>query len=119
MVRRDLMPDKKLDHARIMRKNPTEAENRLWEMLRRKSLGVRVKRQHPMWGYIADFYIASAGICVEVDGGYHQQRTGVDEARDAALKRHGITTVRFSNERVFDDPNGIICELKNMINCHT
>ena len=49
----------------------TEAEGRLWSALRGKSLGCRVRTQHVILGWIVDFYIASAGIVIEVDGDVH------------------------------------------------
>ena len=109
----------KLDNARRMRKHPTKPEEILWGLLRRKSIGARVHRQHPMWGYIADFYIPAAALCVEVDGGYHQQRNDADNLRDFILKRHGIMTLRLTNERVISDQNGVISEIQNLVNCRS
>jgi len=75
--------------ARHMRKHPTRSEALLWAQLRRGKLGVRFRRQHPMLGFIVDFYCASARLVVEVDGGVHDsyEARRRDAARDAWLTR--------------------------------
>src|SRR5512135_1457663 len=75
--------------ARRMRKRPTRSEALLWAQLRRGKLGVRFRRQHPMLGFIVDFYCASARLVVEVDGSVHDsfEARRHDTARDAWLAR--------------------------------
>src|ERR1700720_3504267 len=70
-----------IPRARTMRKNPTRSEALLWRRVCGRQLGVRVRRQHPMHPYIADFYVAAYKLVVEVDGGVH--RTAEARARDA------------------------------------
>jgi len=58
--------------ARGLRRNPTEAEQRLWSRLRRRQLdGVRFRRQVPLGRYIVDFACLSARLVIEIDGGQH------------------------------------------------
>ena len=97
---RSLMPQWKKDSARAMRKNPTRSEELLWQALRKKALGVRFRRQAPMYGYIADFYCPSAKLVVEVDGASHNGRAASDVRRDTILRLRGIRTLRVSASAV-------------------
>lgn len=61
-----------LELCRDFRKNPTKAEACLWEILRSKQLeGYKFRRQHPMKGYILDFYCPELKLAIEVDGQIH------------------------------------------------
>lgn len=94
--------EKLVGYARTLRKQATDAEARLWRRLRGKQLGVRFRRQHPIAGYIVDFYCAEAGLVVEVDGGGHaetEQRRS-DERRDRELERRGLQVLRVWNPEV-------------------
>lgn len=113
LVRRRLMPAEKLQHAKNMRDRPTPAEAVLWDRLKRKREGFKVRNQAPMWGYIADFYVAECGLCIEVDGGYH--RAQADAERDANLARHGIFTLRFSNDEVLTDVESVVETIRNAV----
>ena len=82
---------------RSMRKGPTPSERLLWRALCGKQLGVRVRRQHPLHPYIADFYIPSHKLVVEVDGGVHDgvEARERDARRDAELVRvYGVRVLR-------------------------
>jgi very-short-patch-repair endonuclease len=97
-------PDRRLlRFARDMRREPTDAEKRLWRLLRdRRLAGFKFRRQVPVAGYILDFYCMKAGIVVEADGGQHldmaQQR--YDTKRTEALGRLGIRVLRFPDDEV-------------------
>ena len=82
--------------ARAHRKAPTASEALLWSQLRGKALGVRWRRQHPAGPFILDFYCASAGLVVEVDGASHDgpDATACDRARDEALTSVGLRIIR-------------------------
>ncbi len=105
--RRD--PDRRLlRFARQMRKEPTDAERRLWSILRGKQLdGFRFRRQVPVRGYIVDFLCLSAGLAVEADGDSHgdPEERAKDEARTAVLAAAGIRVLRFDNRDVLRVPN--------------
>jgi len=76
----------------------TKEERRLWyDFL--KLLPLTVKRQHIIGPYIADFYIPSARLIIELDGSQHYDSIGMtaDQERDAFLKDQGMTVVRYSN----------------------
>ena len=94
------------EFARILRDNPTEAENFLWKHLASINInGIRFKRQHPILYFIADFYCHKAKLIIEVDGGYHDvpEQYCYDINRDNELADLGLKVIRFSNEQVLND----------------
>jgi len=93
-----------------MRKAPTEAERRLWSLLRRGRLdGHHFRRQVPVAGYIVDFCCLSAGLGVEADGGQHydEQSRQYDENRGRALLENGIRIIRFSDYQILKYPEAV------------
>ena len=93
--------------ARTMRLMPTELEKKLWEHLSRSQLaGFKFRRQAVLKPYIADFFCPSKGLIVEVDGDTHEAIR--DARRDRFLKRHGFTTIRFTNREVHDNMDGVL-----------
>ena len=95
---------KLVTNARILRKNMTFEEKHLWyDFLKR--MPFTVKRQHNIENYIVDFYIAEKKIVIEIDGIQHTtpEHLKADEERDAALKKWGITVLRYSNDNIRND----------------
>ncbi len=108
--------------AEELRKNPTAAEKLLWLQLKKNQLGVRFKRQHPIWMYIADFYCHELKLVIEVDGSIHNVKEIMeyDILREEDISSFGIKVIRFRNSEirtgittVIERINGIIIELKN------
>ena len=97
------------EFARENRKKATLAEQILWEALRRNSLGVKFMRQHIIGDYIADFASREGGLVIEVDGGYHSERTQAknNEIRTAVLERMGYFVMRFTNEEVINETDEV------------
>ncbi|WP_322963367.1 endonuclease domain-containing protein [Sphingomonas fuzhouensis] len=92
-----------------MRLNPTDAERRLWRALsRRQVAGVRFNRQVPVGPYIADFAARSEKLIVEVDGGQHDERATYDEARTRYLEAQGRRVIRFWNNDVLRNLEGVV-----------
>jgi very-short-patch-repair endonuclease len=92
--------------ARKLRSNPTDAEMRLWSRLRRKQVdGHRFRRQVPLGSYVVDFACLEARLIVEVDGGQHGER---DAARTAWLEAQGFRVLRFWNNDVLENTDGVI-----------
>lgn len=89
-------------YADTNRKNPTLAEDMLWQVLRRKGLGVKFRRQHPIDEFIADFVCLDEQLVIEVDGGYHEspEQREDDERRTALLGMRGFRVLRFTNDEV-------------------
>ena len=97
--------------ARKFRKNMTEAENFLWQRIRRKQLkGRQFYRQKNIGDYIVDFYCPSAKLIVELDGGQHYTEEGVnrDQIRDNYLENFGFSVLRFSDREVFKNIEGVL-----------
>jgi very-short-patch-repair endonuclease len=91
--------------ARSLRQRSTSAEKTVWRWLRNRTLGhLKSRRQHPIDGYVLDFYCAALKLCIEVDGGVHQRKVASDARRTDDLKRQGITVVRIGNDDVHDHP---------------
>jgi very-short-patch-repair endonuclease len=98
-----------LRRARGMRHEPAPAEQKLWWCLRSHRLnGFQFRRQHPVRGYIADFYCAAAKLVVELDGESHEDRADYDERRTAALREEGLHVIRFVNTDVFENLDGVL-----------
>ena len=97
-------------HAQKLRREMTKEERRLWyDFLKR--LPVTINRQKVIGPYIVDFYCASAKLAIELDGSQHYEDEGLasDRERDRALKQLGITVVRYSNDDVNRNYDGV-CE---------
>jgi len=99
------------ERARQLRVGQTDAERELWRRLRvLKTDGFHFRRQVPIDHLIVDFACLSARLVIEVDGGQHNWEAGrhADEARDAHLHRHGFTVLRFWNNEVMGNPEGVM-----------
>ena len=85
-------------YAQKLRREMTKEERKLWYDFF-KSLPFTVKRQHIIGPYIADFYIPSSNLIIELDGSQHYDDTGItqDRERDAFLAAQGMTVIRYSN----------------------
>ncbi len=94
--------------ARSMRCSPTEMEARLWQRLRRRNIGVRVRRQVVIGPFIVDFFCPTARLVVEVDGPVHEERHDVDLERDRFLLSLGVRVIRVSNEDVLNDLETVV-----------
>jgi len=92
--------------ARRLRRSQTDAEAKLWGMVRDRRLeGAKFVRQYPIGPYVADFVCRSAMLAVELDGGQHSE-SQADEKRTAFLAARGYRMLRFWNNDIFDDPEG-------------
>jgi very-short-patch-repair endonuclease len=95
--------------ARNLRKNSTDVERLLWEHLRRQQLdGYKFRRQVVIEPYIVDFACFEAKLVIELDGGQHQVDKKKDQKRDEYLKRCGYLVLRFWNNDVINDIEGVI-----------
>lgn len=97
--------------AKELRHNPTWAERKLWSRLRGGRLcGFKFRRQHPLGRYVLDFYCASGKLAVEVDGDPHgiPPQHDHDSGRDEFMEALGIKTMRFWNEDVRTNLEGVL-----------
>src|SRR5215469_8129474 len=96
------------DRARTLRRAMTEAERRLWQMLRsRQNQGWRFRRQVPIGGFIADFACHEARLIVEIDGGQHDPSTEEETGRTRFLEGEGYQVLRFWSNELLDNPEGV------------
>jgi len=103
-----------LSFARKLRRETTNAEQLLWHLLRnRRFNGFKFRRQHPVGEYVLDFYCHEARLGVELDGGQHNEagQRRKDEARSSFLAGEGITVIRFWNNDVLRETEGVMEEL--------
>ena len=99
-------------HARALRANQTEAETRLWQSLRDRQLaGAKFRRQTPVGPYIADFVCLAAKLIVELDGGQHAENAEADAVRTAWLEGRGFRVLRFWNNDVLVNTEGVLEEI--------
>jgi very-short-patch-repair endonuclease len=90
----------KRGRARALRRVLTDAERKLWQLLRgRRFVGFKFRRQVPFRSYILDFVCFEAKVVVEVDGSQHADSKS-DERRDALLRAEGFRTLRYWNSDV-------------------
>ena len=97
--------------ARGMRSVPTDAEAVLWRQLRaHRFAGHKFKRQQPTGNYILDFVCFEAKLVVEVDGGQHMESAS-DKLRDEWVKSQGFAVLRFWNNEVFQNLEGVLMRI--------
>ncbi len=95
-------------NARELRKEPTPAEAKLWAYLRNDQLGVNFRRQHAIGNYIPDFCCIKKKLIIELDGSQHIDQTEYDAERTKYFESLGYKVIRFWNNDVMKDINGVI-----------
>jgi len=98
-------------NAKQLRQRETEAEKKLWSLLRNGRLkGKKFRRQHPLADYVADFYCNECKLAIELDGSIHLDAESKenDRSRAALLNELGITILRFWNREVLKNPNHVL-----------
>src|SRR5438128_2206708 len=95
-------------NARRLRRDLTDAERRLWAVLRERRLaGYRFRRQYPIGNFIVDFACTKYQLIVEADGGQHSDNEA-DQRRTAFLQREGWRVIRFWNNDVLANTEGVV-----------
>jgi very-short-patch-repair endonuclease len=96
-------------NARDLKKRQTRAEELLWRNLRTRQLDdAKFRRQVPIGDYIVDFISFEKKIVIELDGGQHAETTKRDAERDSWLKGRGYSVLRFWDNDVFQNMEGIL-----------
>ncbi|WP_439582318.1 endonuclease domain-containing protein [Dyadobacter bucti] len=105
------------ERAKKLRENETRAEKLLWEQIRNKQLGVKFRRQHPLYFFIVDFYCHELRLVIEVDGEIHLSAENVeyDRMRSALINEHEIKVIRFRNEEIYFEMERVIEIIKSHI----
>lgn len=103
---------------RQLRKNSTESEKKLWQYLRNKQFeGLKFYRQYGIGNYIVDFYSSSIKLVIELDGSQHFTDEGLeyDKIREKFMKSLGIKTLRFNNNDVIKNIEGVLERIKENV----
>ena len=105
------------ENAVRQRKDPTDAERALWQLVRGKILGFKFRRQHVIDDFIVDFVCLERMLVIEVDGGYHQdpEQHQYDEARTRYLEAKGFRVMRFTNEEVLLSPDPTLSRIREAL----
>ncbi len=94
--------------SRRLRVNQTDAEKKLWNRIRNRQInGNKFVRQEPIGHYICDFVCREKRLVIEVDGGQHSESTR-DEVRDRYLQAEGYRVMRFWNNDVLSNIEGVL-----------
>ena len=102
--------------ARTLRHNSTDAERKLWYYIRTKQLeGFKFKRQQPLGSYIVDFICFEKALIIELDGGQHAVNREKDIERDSWLEKEGFHVLRFWNNDVANNLEGVIDEIRKYL----
>jgi very-short-patch-repair endonuclease len=94
--------------ARGLRKRSTDAEKLLWSRLRGRFSGIKFKRQVPIGNYIVDFAALDLKFVIELDGGQHAERAEQDAERTRVLQQWGYHVVRYWNNDVLGNIDGVL-----------
>ncbi len=102
--------------ARQFRHEPTPAEERLWQRLRKRQIsGLKFRRQHCIDKFIVDFYCSEACLIIEVDGSVHEYTAEEDAVRQEFLERLGFKVLRFTNQEVMEALDTVINRIKGAV----
>jgi len=103
--------------ARANRKNPTAAEQKIWnEVLRLCQFAdYKFLRQKPIDEFIVDFYCSSLRLVIEIDGDSHAEAVKYDAARTRILSNHGLKLIRYTNNDALHNISGVYDDLVRYI----
>ena len=103
--------------AKQLRGRTTSAEEILWNKIKINEWHLKFRRQHPIAIYVADFYCHKLKLVIELDGGYHENKEVkiYDETREKDINQFGITILRFKNEDVISNIQGVLTKISTTI----
>ncbi|MBI4525357.1 MAG: endonuclease domain-containing protein [Deltaproteobacteria bacterium] len=106
------------ERARQLRRDQTVAEKTLWARLRSRQLnGFKFRRQFVIGHFITDFCCCKQRlVVVEIDGGQHASKTATDETRSAFLRSRGYKVLRFWDNEVFENIDGVLEQIAQALN---
>ncbi len=108
MPRKKRSNPKTMHNAGKLRKDPTPAERKLWSKIRNDQLGVNFRRQHAIGNFVPDFVCIEKKLILELDGSQHLEQQEYDEDRTKYLKSEGYRVIRFWNNDVMKNLDGVI-----------
>ena len=106
-----------IPNARKLRKEMTNAERKLWSLVRSNQLGIKIRRQVPIGPYIVDFLCQKKRLVIELDGIQHHDRLAMnqDMARDDYLRTKGYTVLRFDNSDMLNHYDQVVTKIKSIL----
>jgi mutator protein MutT len=105
-----------IDKARRLRRDETDAERKLWSLLRSRQVGKHTfRRQHPVGDFVVDFCCLERMIIVELDGSQHMTQGDRDERRTAWLNSKGYRVLRFWNHDVLISPDAVLSRIQEAL----
>jgi very-short-patch-repair endonuclease len=108
----------RIEQARQLRRRETDAERHLWMRLRARQLaGAKFRRQQPLGPFVGAFCCLDRKLVVELDGSQHSAET--DQARTAYLQRYGYTVLRFWDNDVLQNIEGVLERIAAALNALT
>ncbi len=106
--------------AKQLRKNSTNVEKLLWKKLRSRNLhNLKFRRQEPIGDYIVDFVCYETKLIIECDGGQHTLQKPKDNVRDEWLKKEGYEVLRFWNNEILQNMEGVLEMIIETCNPHS
>ena len=109
-------PRRPTRRAQELRNNATDSERLLWlELRRRRFDGSKFSRQIPIGPYICDFVCRRAKLVIELDGGQHSANAERDAARTRYLETQGYRVIRFWNNEVRENRDGVLLAIRNAL----
>ena len=107
---------KSTTRARHLRRNQTDVERQLWQLLRDRRLeGFKFRRQHPIGPYFADFACIAGRLVVEADGGQHLDQAAYDRTRTRFLEASGFRVIRFWNHEILQARDAVLEEVLRVL----
>ncbi len=100
------------DNVHENRKNPTEAEEKIWDAVRNSNLGHKFRRQHTIDKFIVDFVCIEKKLVVEIDGRIHDTQQKEDAERTKIIQEAGFKVIRFTNEKVLNNLEEVLTKIK-------
>jgi len=95
--------------ARSLRQNQTDVEHLLWQKLRnRQVLKFKFRRQFPIVPFMVDFCRLELKLIIELDGSQHFEQATYDEERSFYLAQRGFKVIRFWNNEVIENSEGVL-----------
>ena len=95
--------------ARSLRKNKTDVKQLVWKYLRnRQQYNYKFRRQFPIEPYVVDFACLELKLIIELDGGQHANRINYDDQRSSFLEQRGFKVIRFWNNDVTENTEGVL-----------
>ena len=98
-----------------LRNTATKEERILWNHIKSSKLGYKFRRQESIGPYIVDFFCPEYNVVIELDGSQHLDNKEYDLERDSFLKLKGYTIIRFWNNDIHKNLDGVIMKIQEIL----